>query len=192
MQYDFNEIANYTKISLCIPLSSDRVRITGIETHAYDVEPYKCQPPLVCKPFFLPSRNMGSKCTAYFSMEYMKLAVEVLTEFVGPKQSDNISDKDISPPPNLYSITANVSGFELIISDPVMGMHRPILSISLPSLLVTASQLQAIDKKAMGRMSSTFNGKSGDFDCDSDLQASLELSAFVDYFKLGKTRNWEV
>jgi hypothetical protein len=48
MQYDFNEIANYTKISLCIPLSSDRVRITGIETHAYDVEPYKCQPPLVC------------------------------------------------------------------------------------------------------------------------------------------------
>jgi hypothetical protein len=195
VQYDFNESANYTKFVICIPLSPnhlDRTDMSGIEPGDINIRPYQCQDPLVCKPFYLPSRDMSEKFTAYFSIEYMKLASELLTAFVGPKletQEPNLPERQ-----NMYSITAHICGAEFQLSDPVMGMHRPILSISLPSLLLTASQLQDTEPKATKRKSCNLDQltrASTPLTCDHDLQIAIETIAFIDYFKLGKSRNWE-
>jgi hypothetical protein len=135
---------------------------------------------------------MSEKFTAYFSIEYMKLASELLTAFVGPKletQEPNLPERQ-----NMYSITAHICGAEFQLSDPVMGMHRPILSISLPSLLLTASQLQDTEPKATKRKSCNLDQlttASTPLTCDHDLQIAIETIAFIDYFKLGKSRNWE-
>ena len=184
IQYDFNENANYTKFAVCVPLSVEHLdhrNMNGIEAQIIDVRPYQCQAPICCKPFFLPSRDMNSKFTIYLSIEYMKLAAEILTAFVGPKLTEDTPELDTADKPNMYSVTVNMQGAELIISDPVMGMHRPLLSISLSSLFLTASHLQDKNLHCGCTISS-----------DDDLQVSLETIAFIDYFKLGKTRNWEV
>eukprot|EP00956_Cyclotella_meneghiniana_P044012 scaffold297791_cov182-Cyclotella_meneghiniana.AAC.1 len=104
-------------------------------------------------------------------MEYMKLALEVLTAFVGPKVEDN---PEPHPPAqrNIYCITANVNGASFILSDPVM-----------------VSQLQANEQNLSRRKS--LCSLEAQSNCDSDLQASMETTIFIDYFKIGKTRNWE-
>ena len=184
MQYDFNENANYTKFAVCIPLSLDHLdhrNMNGIEAQNIDVRPYQCQAPICCKPFFLPSRSMSTKFTIYLNIEYMKRAAEILTAFVGPKLTEDTSELDTLDKPIMYSMTVKVQGVELVVSDPVMGMHRPLLSVSLPSLFLTASHLQDSDVNSRCNKSS-----------DDDMQVSVETIAFIDYFKLGKTRNWEV
>ena len=172
IQYDLNESTNYTKLNVRVPLSRehlDKENMNGIEAGNIQVDPYQCKAPLVCKPFFLPSRTTNTKFSAYFSMEYMKLALDALSSFVGPKLIEDVPDSEPTTRQNVYSVAADVEGAELVLSDPVMGFHRPIISISLPSVSFTASQLQA-----------------------DELQMAMETTMFVDYFKLGKTRNWEV
>jgi hypothetical protein len=197
IQYDYNESVNHTKFAVRIPFSRqfDRTTTHGIESSDTDVKPYQCQAPLVCKPLASPSRQMRKKFTAYVSCyEYMKLAADVLTAFVGPKQVDDPAvdtTKKI-----LFSVVAHVEGAEFIISDPLMGMHRPLLSISLPSLWITLSQLESVSTNTDRRNDLIKSGGSHtshhDLSCNNDLQASVEVSMFIDYFKLGKTRNWEV
>eukprot|EP00804_Cyclotella_cryptica_P020229 CCRYP_010930-RC/>CCRYP_010930-RC protein AED:0.04 eAED:0.04 QI:95/1/1/1/0.91/0.91/24/65/5640 len=200
IQYAYNENANFTKFALRIPLSRDHFDSTtmiGIEPSEINVEPYQCQAPLVCKPVVSPSRIMKKKFVAHFSYEYMKLAFDVINAFVGPIQAEDDPVSDLPERKNLFSIAVHVEGGELIISDPVMGMHRPILSISVPSLLFTASQLQEatennVDTRGVFASSDRSDRASESLlNCASDFQACVEVCAFVDYFKLAKTRNWE-
>jgi hypothetical protein len=199
IQYDFNEAANYTKLVACIPLSAghlDRKNMNGIQPGNIDIQPYQCKAPIVCKPFFLPSRNMETKFKAHINLEYMKLALEVLTAFVGPKQDAELLELETPAQKTLFSITALVEGAEIILSDPLMGMHRPILSISFPSLFLSASQLpadeQVMNKRVPCIMNDSFTMISTVDSPDTDVQISAQVTAFVDYFKLGATRNWEV
>jgi hypothetical protein len=153
LKYDFNAKTNaampYFKVALRLPLSPkhfDRPK-DGIECSSIDAQPFCVPPPLVCKPFVVPSRVGDQETTIYFSYEYMSLLLDVMTTFVGPRQQISSSNavstrNDGLPPENCFSVIAHVERVKCIISDPVMGMHRPFLSICLPSLLLTASQLQ--------------------------------------------------
>jgi hypothetical protein len=155
--------------------------------------------------------------TIYLSQEYMKLMVDLLTSFVGPsQQSDSLNDNtlqsDDSPSENLFSVVAHIERVQCVLSDPVMGMHRPILSVCLPSLLLTASRLQI--QQGPTTKIENLTGDTDAFNSASDLQLSVEVrgstpfcslrvfythltpwfqtTIFIDYFKLGLvTRNWE-
>ena len=128
----------------------------------------------------------------------MKLASKLLMGFVGPTLHDCNAEKSLfgddissnySSKKMLFSVTAHVERVELIISDPVMGLHRPILSICFPSLLLTASQLQVVHHGSKETVNKLVNR--GVHDHANDLQACMEATIFMDYFKLGLTRNWE-
>lgn len=162
LKYDFNAstsdtaddgaaTAPYFKVALRMPLTPthfERRSTDGIECSIIDAKPFCVPPPLVCKPSVVPSRAMGHQETIiYFSYEYMKLLLEIMTSFVGPKQQSDIFDdntprSDELPSGNCFSVIAHVERVKCVISDPVMGMHRPFLSVCLPSLLLTASELQ--------------------------------------------------
>ena len=155
LRYDFNAstsdiatngtaTAPYFKVALRMPLTPkhfDRRSIDGIECSNIDAQPFCVPPPLVCKPFVVPSHAMGHQNTSiYFSYDYMKLLLDLMTSFVGPRQQRDLFN-DETPSENCFSMTAHVERVKCVISDPVMGMHRPFLAVCLPSLLLTASQL---------------------------------------------------
>ena len=205
VKYDFNASTSYTRLAVQIPLSSyhfDGHSMQGIEPSEIDVKPFLVPPPLVCKPFVAPSRHLGHhETTIYFSHEYMQLASDLLMNFVGPGLEDDATKESIpgedtnsnSLPEQMFSVAACVERVKLVISDPIMGMHRPIMSICLPKLQLSASQLQDMHldpkekvAKLDGRGISSKQRHNG-----KDLQASLEVTIFIDYFKLGRTRSWE-
>jgi len=161
MRYDFNASSNYTRFSLCVPLTPqqfDRRAMDGIECLNATMQAFSVPYPSVCKPFVVPTRHMGHhEGSIYFSVEYMKLALELLTAFPGPFQQDEsctsdkesqISGKDGLASDNQFSITAHIEGVMCVICDPVMGMHRPFLSGCLSSLFLNASQLEDIHKSS--------------------------------------------
>ncbi|KAL7543443.1 hypothetical protein ACHAXR_012723, partial [Thalassiosira sp. AJA248-18] len=198
LRYDYNESTNYTRFALRVPLTShhfDRHEMDGIESSNIEAQPFSVPPPLVCKPFVALSRTMGNHETSiYLSHEYMKLALDLLSTFVGPSQQDHPPDTQASGNDNddsapIFSVTAHVEKVKCVISDPVMGMHRPILSVCLPSLLLTASQFQEIEPGPTTKIDQ-LTGR-GALDNTHDMQASMEATVFIDYFKLGLTRNWE-
>lgn len=201
IKYDFNTSTNYIRLAVRVPLSSHHFHggsMNGIESPDIEVKLFSVPPPLVCKPFVSPSRNPGyHETTIYFSHDYMMLVASLLTAFVGPSEEeptdDNTkADTEDTAPGYLFSITAHVERVKLIISDPIIGMHRPILSICLPSLLLTASQLedsQHHPNRELDKLPS--RGIPRRHDNAKDLQGSAEATVFVDYFKLGATRNWE-
>ena len=192
LRYDYNESTNYTSFALRVSLTSqhfDRHTMDGIESSIIEAQSVSVPPPLVCKPFQAPSRTMGHHETSiYFSHEYMKLALDFLTAFVGPsQQNDSInrqapetsSDVDLSPE-NIFSVTAHVERVKCVISDPVMGMHCPLLSVCLPSLLLTASQLQEIQQGPKTKLDK-LTGRDN-FDNAKDLQATLEVRLLLIWF----------
>ena len=143
LRYDFNASSDYTRITLRVPLSPhhvDRRSIDGIECLDFVVQPFCVPSPSVCKPFVVPTRDMGPREGSIFiSYEYMKLALELLIAFPGPFPQDEllrVSGKD-----NQFSIAAHVEGVNCVLCDPVMGMHRPFLSVCLASLFLNSSQL---------------------------------------------------
>ncbi len=190
LRYDFNAKTNaavpYFKVSLRLPLSPkhfDRPK-DGIECSSIDAQPFCVPPPLVCKPFVVPSRGVRvhsyQETTIYFSYEYMTLLLDLMTSFVGPRQQINSFNDETTrnselPPENCFSVIAHVERVKCVISDPVMGMHRPFLSVCLPSLLLTASQLQ-IQKGPETEIEKL----TGDTDAyATDLQANVEVRFWI-------------
>ena len=185
IRYDYNSSTNYIKFALRVPLISKHFNhhsMDGIESSNIEAKPFFVPLPVVCKPFETPSRTMGHNETSiYFSHEYMKLALKLLTDFVGPSQQNDDSaggksansQQTESPTESIFSVTMHVERVKLVISDPIMGMHRPVLSICVPSLLLTASQLKEIHtnktklEKLTGSRNTACNPK--------DLQASMEV-----------------
>ncbi len=159
MRYDFNAHSNYTRFSLRVPLSPqhfDRRSMDGIECLNAVVDSFSVPSPSVCKPFVVPTRDMGlHEGSIFFSYEYMRLALDLLTAFPGPFQLDELctSDKvsqiyemDGLTSEKQFSISAHVQSVKCVICDPVMGMHRPFLSVCLPSMYLNTSQLQDIKR----------------------------------------------
>lgn len=189
LRYDYNESTNFTRFALRVPLTLqhfDRRSMEGIESSNIEAQPFSVPPPVVCKPFVSPSRTMGRHETSiYFSHEYMKLALDLLTAFVGPsQQGDSVNNEapemaGNSDLPlennNLFSVTASLSAVKCVISDPVMGMHRPILAVCLPSLSVTASQLQEVQQGPISKFEKLTGRNTFDFNDTKDLQASMEV-----------------
>jgi hypothetical protein len=193
LRYEFNASdtttngtpkASFVKVALRMPLTPqhfDPRSMDGIECSSIDAQPFIVPPPVVCKPFIVPSRDMGHReTTIYLSHEYMKLMVDLMTSFVGQGQDidsmtdDNMLQDDDLSPGNLFSVVAHIEQVKFVLSDPIMGMHHPILSVFFPSLLLTASQLEQIqqDSSTMTEISSDDAGK---FSNASDLQVSVEV-----------------
>ena len=193
LRYDYNESNNFTRFALRMPLTShhfDRHSMDGIESSDIDAQPFSVPPPVVCKPFVAPSRTMGKHETSiYFSHQYMKLAAGVLSNFVGgsspetdPIQDDQTITEDTnnecdnSSPQAYFSVTAHVERVRFFGCDPVMGMHRPILSICLPSLSLTASQLQEIEPSPSSKIDALTGRLTEDY--SKDMQALMEVSKY--------------
>ena len=107
----------------------------------------------------------------------MKLALDLLTSFVGPSHQ-NESDGKQAPEEavvaeKIFSVTAHVETLKFVISDPVMGMHRPFLSICVPSLQLTASQFKQVKQAPLTKLDK-LTGR-GTIDNAKDLQASMEV-----------------
>lgn len=206
VKYEYDDGPRFTRFAVRVPLSSkyfNRHAMDGIEPFDIDVKPFVVPPPLICNPLVLPSRDLGENETiVYFSYEYMKLAAELLIAFVGPNptRSDELSESatvetnDTSSSGNIFSVAAHLESIKIVVSDPIMGMHRPFFSLSVSSILLTVSRLKEIESsqkkhdKFLGRLGSTVSSNSLE---DKDLQACMDATMFVDYFKLGITRNWE-
>ncbi len=205
VNYEYDDRSKFTRFAVRVPLSAkyfNRHAMDGIEPFDLDVKPFVVPPPLICNPLVLPSRNLGeNETTVYFSYEYMKLAVELLIAFVGPNptRSDEASEStteeitDTSSSGNIFSVTAHLESIKFFVSDPIMGMHRPFFSLSVSSILLTVSRLKEIERAQMkhDKFLGRGNAVSSNSSNDKDLQACMEATMFVDYFKLGITRNWE-
>ena len=180
VRYDYNLSTNYTKFALRVPLTHqhfDRRSMDGIESSSIEASPFIVPPPVVCKPFVTPLRTLGHNETSiYFHLDYLKLALKLLTDFVGPSKADE-SDVDDSSE-SIFSVTMDVGKVKLVISDPIMGMHRPILSICFPSLLLTASQLKDIQHTPKSKFEKLTGSKDISFNA-KDLQASMEVRQLV-------------
>jgi len=180
VRYDYNSSTNYTKFALKVSLTHqhfDRRSMDGIECSSIEASPFIVPPPVVCKPFVTPLRTMGHNETSiYFHLDYLKLALKLLTDFVGPSKEDD-SDVDKSSE-SIFSVTMNIEKIKLVISDPIMGMHRPILSICFPSLLLTASQLKDIQHTPKSKFEKLTGSKDISFNA-KDLQASMEVRQLV-------------
>eukprot|EP00985_Skeletonema_marinoi_P012126 scaffold5803_cov164-Skeletonema_marinoi.AAC.2 len=205
VKYEYDDRSKFTRFAVRVPLSSQYFNphaMDGIEPFDVDVKPFVVPPPLICNPLVLPSRNLGeNETTIYFSYEYMKLAADLLIAFVGPTpntddettQSALEETTDTSSSGNIFSVTAHLESIKFVVCDPIMGMHRPFFSLSISSILLTASRLKEIEHahkkhdKFLGRNNAVSSGSSN----DKDLQACMDATVFVDYFKLGITRNWE-
>ena len=205
LKYEYDDRSKFTRFAVRVPLSSqyfNRNAMDGIEPFDLDAKPFVVPPPLICNPLVLPSRNFGeNETTVYFSYEYMKLAVELLVAFVGPNLNriDEATEIEKEEPSgtsssdDIFSVTAHLESIKFVVSDPIMGMHRPFFSLSIPSLLLTASRLTEIERakrkhdKFLGRDDAVMSSSSN----DKDLQACMDATIFLDYFKLGITRNWE-
>jgi hypothetical protein len=205
VKYEYDDSSKFTRFAMRVPLSShhfNRNAMDGIEPSDVDVKPLLVPPPLVCNPLVSPSRDFGENETKiYFSYEYMKLAVDLLIAFLGPNpnQVDETTESsmeettDTASVGNIFSVTAHLESIKFVVTDPIMGMHRPFFSVSIPSILLTASRLKEIERpqkkhdKFLGRSRSILSTSSN----NRDLQACMEATVFVDYFKLGITRNWE-
>ena len=180
VRYDYNSTTNYTKFALRVPLTHqhfDRRSMDGIESSNIEASPFIVPPPVVCKPFVTPLRTMGHNETSiYFHLDYLKLTLKLLTDFVGPSKEDD-SDVDNSSE-SIFSVTMDIEKVKLVISDPIMGMHRPILSICFPSLLLTASQLKDIQHTPKSKFEKLTGSKDISFNA-KDLQASMEVRQLV-------------
>ncbi|KAL7555284.1 hypothetical protein ACHAWF_018921 [Thalassiosira exigua] len=196
LRYDYNSSINYTRLALG-PLRKehfDRRSMDGIESSNFEAKPFLCMPPVVCRPFVTPSRTGHHDTSVYFNHECMKVAWGILSAFIGlpPAQEHELTEKQA--PDTIFSVTAHIEKVRLVVSDPMMGMHRPIVAICVPSLLLTASQLQSpVQHGHQPLNSSKVNQLPGmdDFQEAKDMQVSLETTLYCDYFKLGLTRNWE-
>jgi hypothetical protein len=110
----------------------------------------------------------------------MKLMVDLMTSFVGQGQDidsmtdDNMLQDDDLSPENLFSVVAHIEQVKFVLSDPIMGMHHPILSVCFPSLLLTASQLEQIQQDSF-TMTEISSDDAGKFNNASDLQVSVEV-----------------
>jgi hypothetical protein len=201
LRYDFNASSDYTRITLRVPLSPHHVvrrSMDGIECLNSVVQPFCVPSPSVCKPFVVPTRDMGPReGSIFFSYEYMKFALELLIAFPGPFPQDEPSR--VTGNDNQFSIAAHVEGVNCVLCDPVMGMHRPFLSVCLVSLFLNTSQFQDTQQLPGEEMtgfqlsievrnSFSFFATSG---MRSHIQIMVKTTLFVDYFKLGLTRNWE-
>ena len=182
IRYDYNSSTDYTKFALRVPLTSNQYKrdgMHGIESSYIEAKPFYVPPPVVCKPFITPSRTMGHHETSiHFSYEYMKLALKLLTDFVGPKEEDEPESpntpnaKDTKE--SLFSVTMHIERVKLIISDPIMGMHRPILSICFPSVELTASRLDEVQLNPKSKFEKLSGNR--DISCNpKDLQASMKV-----------------
>eukprot|EP00986_Skeletonema_menzelii_P013164 scaffold7491_cov142-Skeletonema_menzelii.AAC.15 len=205
VKYEYDGRSKFTRFAVRVPLSSqyfNRNAMEGIEPFDLDAKPVVVPPPLICNPLVLPSRNLGeNETTMYFSYEYMKLAVELLIAFVGPNLSNDDETTEIekeetintSPSGDLFSVTAHLESIKFVVSDPIMGMHRPFFSLSISSILLTASRLKEMerDKKKHDKFLGRDDAVSSSSSNDEDLQACMDATIFLDYFKLGITRNWE-
>ena len=200
VKYEYDDSSKFTRFAVRVPLSSqhfNRSAMDGIEPSDVVVKPFLVPPPLVCNPMVSPSRNPGENETnIYFSYEYMKLAVDLLIAFIGPNPNkvDETTESAMEETcDSIFSVTANLESIKFVVSDPIMGMHRPFFSVSISSVLLSASRLKEIERaqkkhdKFLGRGSAVSSTSLN----DKDLQACMEATVFVDYFKLGITRNWE-
>lgn len=138
LHYGFNTSTNYTRFALRVPLTSehfDRHAMDDIELSNIEPQPFSVPPPLVCKPFEVPSRwtTKHDETKIYVSHKYMKLASDILTAFVGPSQQEDSINKetasaDSSLEDNAFSVTAHVERVKCVIS---MWLYMCLLSLLL-------------------------------------------------------------
>ena len=192
MIYDWYPRSNHTNLSVSIPVDDNtNSKVIGIEPPDIQVQPMQLPKPQVIQPSVMPSRAMNSTpCEVLFSPENLKLAVELLSNFVGPypltsstKESSDIDDREsenVDKSEASFSVSMYASGLRLLVIDPSLALHHPIIAVCIPKLLASVSQLSEIEAKYVG------NGPNV-----KDLQVCIEPILWVDYFKSSPTRSWE-
>lgn len=190
--YDHNIKSNHTDIHVNLAQSFESKKDNeGIEFPHKKVVPIQIPLPKICKPSLTPSHELGPiSCEIDFmSPEHFKMAFQSLYKFAGPSmEKDSNTDKSTKDPSisgsdstndASFSIFVDISGLKVFISDPLLGVHMPILVVNIPNLHINCSQLRQIGHLKTGISNA------------SDLQACIDAHLWVDYYKSGPTRSWE-
>lgn len=189
--YDQNIKSNHTDIYVNLAQSFDCSKDNiGIEFSRENVRPIQIPVPKICKPSVVPSHELGIiSCEIdLMSPEYFIMAFESLYKFTGPSLEEEtcvesaMEEADVDNKDNnesSFSLFVDISGLKIFISDPLLGVHMPILVANVPELHVNCSQLRSIGPSQTGISNS------------SDLQACVDTHFWVDYYKSGPTRSWE-
>ena len=191
--YDQNKKSNHIDIHVNVSQTTDEDEtITGIEFSPIRVKPVEIPLPKVCKPSFIPSQHLGPiSCEIdLMSPEHFIMASKSFLTFGGPYEEEEV---DIGPLSNeeqdikdciddsgaSFSVFVNTRGLKVFISDPLLGVHLPIVVVNVPDIKFHCSQLRHLADQGRETSNST------------DLQACVDAHFWADYCKSGPTRSWE-
>ena len=191
--YDKNTKSNHTDIHVNItPPNNEEGEIDGIEFPSIKISPVDIPLPKICKPIVTPFNQMGPvSCEIdLMSPDNFLMATNSLSNFTGPYPIEKVddkseSDKEVTDKNNFdengssFSIFVKTCGLKVFISDPLRGVHLPIVVVNVPELNVHCSRLLDMTNKKMGISNPT------------DLQAYIDANFWVDYYKSGPTHSWE-
>lgn len=186
LMYDQHTQNNHIDIHVDVMQQNDEIRDNnGIEFPPVRAIPVDIPLPTICKPSFTPSHQLGPiSCEIeLMNPDDFIMASGSLSKFAGPyaeEESGDESKSNLSGESSLsYSFFLNLGGSKIFISDPLLGVHLPVVVVNIPSLKINCSQLFC--------MNGFWEGISN----ASDWQNFVDAHFWVDYYKSGQTRSWE-
>jgi hypothetical protein len=190
------------RVPLFDPQLHDEKALLSVASPVYGIKPIDLPLPTVCTPFVAPTRTMGpivSEVTLF--LDALPVASTILQNLVsGPADcppvveeasnltgEDNDFERSLCAPNNenqgpSFSLVAHVDSFRVFAIDPILEKHLPVALLCMSPLEVNISQLSS-----KGSVEPAANGEA----FPDDLQFTMKLLVWADYFKLGTTRSWE-
>ena len=205
LRMNFNADNQHTDYVLRMPLYDPQLHdvnaICCVASHEYDIKPIELPLPTVCIPFVEPAREMGSfisEVTIY--LEALPIASSLLQNLIsgpapetkaaaagyadlsnnGDGHSNGLSNTKNGRPS--FALVAHVDSFRIFAIDPVLEKHLPVAMLCLSPVEVNVSQLRASGDEELVHSREAF---------PDDLQVTIKMLVWADYFKLGATRSWE-
>jgi hypothetical protein len=197
LRMDSNTESQHTDYVFRVPLFDPQLHDEGVlcsvSSPVYDIKPIALPLPRVCTPFIAPTRTMGpivSEVTLF--LDALPVASTILQNLVtGPadclpapaaEASNLTGSTNKEKQSSSFSLVAHIDSFRAFAIDPILEKHLPVALLCISPLEVNISQLSS-----NGSVEAAANGEA----FSDDLQFTMNLLVWADYFKLGTTRSWE-
>lgn len=190
--YDLNTTNNHYDLQIHVAQPNDGKRASeGIEFPPITASPLAIPFPKICKPNVTPSHLLGpiNLEIEFMNPDHFQMAFDTILKFAGPyaeeelcKESKSVDEEEVETFSNInwsFSVFLNVCGMKVFISDPLLGVHLPVVVVNVPDLIIHCSQLFCF--KDLWTSISDF----------SDLQTCVDAHFWLDYYKSGPTHSWE-
>jgi hypothetical protein len=174
---DHNIESNHTDYSIQMPMIDPKA--CSVVYPRLAVAPTIITDSFVCQPAHQPSRHLGPKvCELTCVLDVLPSVASTVLGLFSAKEATATGEAPETSG-STFSLVARMSDIRFFVLDPVLGIHLPILVLSLSSMKATMSPFNAHDRSPEDR--NALNG----------LQVIVDGHLWADYFKLGSTRSWE-